>query len=305
MLLVSMLARSVVHFAVTTAVHTSICTAAPTAPTILQPVNNTSTKSSVTTVSGSSLDYNTKIVVLENGQTVASTTSDSSGNFGVSITLVANQNQIIARASNICSITADSQPVVITYNAPKPPPPPPPTPPPSQGNGNGNGNNTNTSTSPKSPSVPTTPTVLPPSPVPPDQSATSGPLTIAVITPSQIKTPNSSVSISGTTTVPSSLQISVNGQPVANLSTDASGYFNVLVPLHVGSNNVTITATSGQNTAIFHLDATRMKPASALQKILSSHGNKLWIIGAAILFTGIIFGIGTKLIVTKLAIGKK
>lgn len=93
------------------------------APAIIAPPDNTTTLIASTSIVGTA-NADEVITVYRNGLTAGSTTTDSTGNWTLTITLVAGTNLIVAEN---CIGQAG---ITITYNAPLPPPPPTPTPPP-------------------------------------------------------------------------------------------------------------------------------------------------------------------------------
>jgi hypothetical protein len=237
------------HLATTTTIQSHVCQL-PNAPVILQPVDGTVT-----------VEPHITVAILDNSVSVASVTSDSLGNFEVSVPLVEHQNQLFAQASNPCHETADSGSITVTYNKP-PAPPTPPTPNPSQpsspstpasntqnskgdtaiSNGLiGNGNIANNGA-----------TVLP------SQTATSGPLTLYVQLPRRLTTSEPSIIVAGATNIPGTITIWVNGQRVAFVKTDENGRFRIRVPLTIGENELTISATAQSHTATLHVNATHI-----------------------------------------------
>ncbi len=248
-------------FVASTTVNVAICQAAPSAPTITSPRNNSTTKSQTVTVSGTSSDHLYEIDIYDNGSLVATTTSDSSGKFGVSINLVKHKNQIVARANNKCGATANSSTVTVTLNGNSSPSAP---------NSSSNGSTpsssnygtsiagTSKATSGQSTSPNKTQSSIP------TQSATSGPLKLTVDAPPHDTKKQDSVFLRGSTNKPSKITVYNNGNEIAKLNTNKDGTFGVLVPLYKGVNAIVVIAKDGVHTTALHLEITRLAKSPLL-----------------------------------------
>lgn len=279
MFLLTLLSPLLTPILAATIVQSNICTGLPTAPTIDQPADASQTTQAEAIVSGTA-QPSISITVLDNGQPLASTTSDAAGDFSVSVLLTQAQNVLIARASDPCGNTTDSSPATITYT-----PPPTPSSPPSQGTTPQQGTATGSSTSPSGVASPGSQQQV---------VAGAGPLVLTIISPKHFTTSGRAFILQGTTNIPATVTVEVNDRQVAKLYTNTTvNSFQTLVPLSVGENTITIAATATQYTASARLHVTRVSSATAAAHqpgFWSSHGKLVVIpVGIAIVPAAIYF----------------
>lgn len=246
MFLVALLLGILTHTATTTTVQSNICDSKPTAPVIVAPTNNTTTSQAQILVSGTA-GANTSIVIDDNGQQVVSVTSDSSGAFGATTPLTDGQNQIVATASDLCGNSAYSNPITVIYTPPLTLPTPP-----SQPIGT-----TSTAITTIESNGASRPTTIPIT----TQVARSGNLVLSIPSPRRFATPYPSVLLSGQTNIPATITVADNGQRLAEFSSLSDLSFRALVPLTMGHNSITITASTSLQTASVTLDVTRFIPS--------------------------------------------
>lgn len=258
-------------------VETDVC-GLPGTPVIVAPSGDETTSTQDLTVSGTA-DDNTTINILDNSTTLASVTSDSSGDYGAIISLSSGSNEIVAQAENNCSQTANSSAVDVTYNPPAPPPPPP-----------SSGSSTSTtvsvpavapvtssgsSTSQSTVAVPATTTSplslsLNVSTAPPSSSSSSiGSVPLG----ENFTTVFDSVFITGSTGRPATVEILEGRKVIARVQTDSSGNFGARIPLKFGTNILTFIITSGGQTITktVRIVRTNSKPpvaSNSLRRIL-------------------------------------
>ena len=198
---------------------------------------------------------------MDNGQLVASLTSDGTGAFGTQVQLVSGSNSLVAQVGNACVPTVDSSAVAVTYTPPPPPPPPPnpPVPPSPAPAVVSIANNTN-------------PAIVLPEIIAPTKSLSGAGLTLSLTSVSNGLTTQvgnqmttaSSVFVTGSTGVAANVVVIVNGKVVADILSAKNGNFGVRVPLSVGKNTVQFKAILGDKTVTGSLNITHTVPGAAL-----------------------------------------
>lgn len=225
-----------------TVIQTHICQLSPP-PILVSPISSSSVQAGDPIIVKGTALADASITLTDNGYVYAVVTADQANTFATQASFSAGSHTLGITSTDPCgnltpgtSVTIDVTPAPIT---------PPIIVPPS---------------SPEHPPKFTfTPVVVPNSPTEP---ATS-PLLLTILSPHDITTTSAvSVYMYGTTNKFTTEEVSVNGKVVASSKTTATT-FGFTVPLEIGKNHITITATADTEQASHSLIITRLSSASA------------------------------------------
>jgi len=185
------------------------------------------------------------VTISDNSVPYATVTADDSDNFATQVTLTAGDHTLGVTSTDGCgNVTTGAG---VTVNVKTPPSPP---------------SSTNSSSAVPATTTPapqsSTPPTVPSLPLGTNTPPATAKLALTITKPRpEATTTETSVYLEGVTTKPATETISVNGTKVAQ-SQIAQTSFGFSVPLRVGTNAITVTATSGSEKVTKSLGLTRV-----------------------------------------------
>lgn len=244
-----------------TTISSTICDI-PSTPTF---VTQSATTTATTDIISAKTSPSTSVDVSDNSQSIATLTSDSSGDFSLQVSLALGSNSFSATATNSCGSSASTHALVLTRDkAPA-------------SSSSTSGSATEGSATSLAVSGSTTPSA---------KRALSLYLQVpaAAHTSSGISTAANSIFLGGSTSGAAQITIYDNGTQVASLTAANNGTFGVSVPLLMGVNHILIQVYSNGQTTTQTVTYVRTAP------LTHKSDRDLWLVIGIIILVALLLG---------------